>query len=51
MPLTIFTTYGKDLFLFGVSATADAVTKEKEKNEINTKCYIYIFILKQLRYL
>jgi len=32
MPLTILTTYGKERFLIGVSATSDAVTKEKEKN-------------------
>jgi hypothetical protein len=51
MPLTILITYGKELFLIGVSATSDAVTKEKEENEINTKSYIFIFILKQLRYL
>jgi hypothetical protein len=31
MLLTIFTTYGKDLFLIGVSATSEAVIKEKEK--------------------
>ena len=51
MPLTILTTYGKEPFLFGVSATSDAVTEEKEKIEIKPNTTQTFFILKQLRYL
>lgn len=51
MPLTTLTTYGKERFLIGVSATSDAETKEKEKNCDKIKHYTDFFILRQLRYL
>lgn len=38
VPLTILTTYGKEPFFIGVSATSDAVTEEKEKIEIKPNC-------------
>jgi hypothetical protein len=44
LSLTIFTTYGKEPFLIGVSATSDAVTEEKEKIGINTKHCIDFFL-------
>lgn len=51
MPLTILTTYGKEPFLIGVSATSDAVTEEKEKIEIKPNTTQTFFILNHLRYL